>query len=257
MQYVEVAEAKESAGLRLALSIGVPGPWSQAAKYLFEVKNIPFVPVGQVAARANEALYDWTGHRNAPVAIYNDEPPRAGWYDIVMLAERIAPAPALLPTDSGLRVECLGIVTEIAGENGFAWQRRLQLIAGMRALENDDRLHRVADVLAQRYGYSAPALAQVPGRCAGILGMLAAKLTAQKTRGSAYLVGDDFTAADLYWACFSQLLRPLAHDLNPMPAPIRVLYEASDPVVVAAIDPVLLSHRDMIYEKHLSLPLEF
>ncbi len=45
--YVEVEEARGMAGLRLVLSPGVPGPWSEAAKGIFYVKKIPYIPVRQ------------------------------------------------------------------------------------------------------------------------------------------------------------------------------------------------------------------
>jgi glutathione S-transferase len=34
-EYLSVAEAREQPGLRLVLSVGVPGPWGEAAKALF------------------------------------------------------------------------------------------------------------------------------------------------------------------------------------------------------------------------------
>ena len=256
MDYVRAPEAQERHGLRLALTMGVPGPWSQAAKYVFEIKDIPFVPVGQVGGRSNDELYEWTGHRNAPIAVYDDELPRVGWHEIVALAERLRPQPSLLPADSALRAETFGVVSELASENGLAWQRRLHLIHGMYG-ETDERVHRIADTLAARYGYSPEALDDASERAADILRMLSERLERQKAGGSTYLVGDDFTAADLYWACFSQLVAPMGEDVNPMPGLLRKLYTASEPGVAEAIDPALLAHRDRIYETHLSLPLEF
>ena len=97
MEYKTVAEAKDLPGLRLALTAGGPAPWSQAAKSIFQVKHIPYIPVAQHGGQANEDLVAWTGHRNAPVAMYDKEPARTGWYEILMLAERLAPTPSLLP----------------------------------------------------------------------------------------------------------------------------------------------------------------
>ena len=68
MEYKTVAEAKDLPGLRLALTVGGPAPWSQAAKSIFQVKHIPYIPVAQHGGQANEELVAWTGHRNAPVA---------------------------------------------------------------------------------------------------------------------------------------------------------------------------------------------
>ena len=69
MDFARVEDAKDKGGLRLALTIGVPGPWSQAAKYVFETKSIPYVAVAQLGGTMNNELYDWTGHRNAPIAV--------------------------------------------------------------------------------------------------------------------------------------------------------------------------------------------
>ena len=256
MDYVNIAEARTMPGLRLVMNKGVPGPWSQSAKYVLEVKEIPYVPVAQLGGTPNDELYEWTGHRNAPIAMYDDEPARVGWHEIIALAERLEPEPALLPPDSASRAEVFGIITEIASENGFAWQRRLQLIDGLNASTNE-RVQRGGATLALRYGYSPEALARADTRAAEIVSMLAAKLQAQQAAGSEYFVGDGFTAADLYWACFSQLIAPLDESVNRMPGLIRDLYTVGDSAVGKAVDPILLAHRDRVYERHLGLPLDF
>jgi hypothetical protein len=46
VDYVKVEDARDKPGLRLALTMGVPGPWSQAAKYVFEYQGIALIPVG-------------------------------------------------------------------------------------------------------------------------------------------------------------------------------------------------------------------
>jgi glutathione S-transferase len=84
--------------------------------------------------------------------------------------------------------------------------------------------------------------------------MLAERLRAQAVAGSDYFVGDVFTAADLYWAAFSQLAAPMAEDLNPMPPGLRRAYQAP---ATLPIDPVLIAYRDRIYDRYLGLPLDF
>jgi hypothetical protein len=127
MKYLEVAEAKDLPGLRLVLTAFVPGPWGESAKKILEYKQIPYAPVAQYAGKANEALVAWTGIRNAPNAMYDDEPPRTGWYDILMLAERLAPERPLLPTGSEDRALVLGISSEICSEWGWGWARRAMM----------------------------------------------------------------------------------------------------------------------------------
>ena len=90
MEYVEPADARNLSGLRLVLTTGVPGPWGEAAKAIFAVKKLDYVPVRQTAAEDNADLVAWTGFRNAPQAIYEGEPARIGWEEILALAERLA-----------------------------------------------------------------------------------------------------------------------------------------------------------------------
>ena len=127
MKYYEVAEAKDMGGLRLVLTAMVPGPWGESAKKILDYKQIPYIPVAQHAGKENEDLVAWTGIRNAPNAMYEDEAPRTGWYDILMLAERLAPERPLLPARSEERAEVLGICAEICGEWGFGWARRAMM----------------------------------------------------------------------------------------------------------------------------------
>ena len=255
MEYANVEDAKHSDGLRIALTKGVPGPWSQAAKYLFEFKGLPFIAVEQKGGRDNPELFEWTGHRNAPVVVYNDEPPRTGWHEIIMLAERIKPEPDLVPADPSARANMFGLISEMASEGGMAWLRRLHLIEILYASASDDlRARKGPDTLAARYGYSPGLAEDGENKCRSILEMLSANLKNQAVKGSEYFIGDSFTAADLYWACFSQLVEPMAEENNPMPPLLRTAYEPPESL---SIDPVLITHRNMIYKRHLSLPLDF
>ena len=82
---------------------------------------------------------------------------------------------------------------------------------------------------------------------------LAGALT-ESTTG--YLIGDQLTAADLYWAYFSNLLAPLPDEVNPMQAASRVAYEIPGQLL-SGYDPILLAHRDFIFKTHLQQPLDF
>lgn len=259
MDYIEVEEAIGRPGLRLVLTAGVPGPWGESAKYIFGIKGIPYTPVRQLGGLPNEALARWTGSDNAPVAVYEDERPRSGWAEILLLAERLAPEPRLIPADPAERALMFGLCHEICGEQGLGWTRRLTMVHDM--LEADpplsDLMRQIGESLGRKYGYTPEAAAAAPERVAEILGVLAAQQRAQRERGRAYLVGDALSALDLYWAAFAGLLDPLPHELCPMPAPLRTSYELRDPKARAALAPSLLEHRDFIYREHLDLPLDF
>ena len=117
-RYISVEDAIPRAGLRMVVVGGVPSPWGEAAKGIFHVKGIEWAAVR--LAYDSEALKEWAGQRNGPVAICNDERPRSGWAEILLLAERLAPAPALLPADPAERALAFGLAHELMGEGGLA-----------------------------------------------------------------------------------------------------------------------------------------
>jgi glutathione S-transferase len=258
VQYLSVEEGIARPGLRLVLTRGVPGPWGELAKAIFHVKGLAYAAVAQEAGSDDAALVRWTGAANAPTAVWNDEPARTDRNGILFLAERLAPEPPLLPHAARERALCLGLADAIAGESGFGWCRRLMMVERMmRAPSLPEPLLALRDRLAWRYGWSEQAAAAAPARCAELLGLLAARLRAQAARGSRYLVGDSLSVADLSWATFAVLVRPLPPDVCPMPAQTRALYEQRHPAIEAALAPALLAHRDFVYEHHLELPIEF
>ena len=252
--YLTVAEAIPMRGLRLVLTRGVPGPWGEAAKAILHVKKIPYVKVAQVAGENDAELIRWTGAANAPTAIYEDERPRSERHAILFLAERLAPNPPLLPSDPEQRALCLGLANEVAGELGFGWCRRLMLLRADDAAPQ--QLKKLVSELSGRYGSPDFPPARAAERCAEIMRSLAKRLHEQRARGSDYLLGDTLTVADLYWATFAVMLKPLPEAQCPMPPGQREMYTARDPVLTAALDPVLLAHRDLVYERQLELPVD-
>jgi glutathione S-transferase len=251
VKYVEVEEAVDLPGLRLVLSAGVPGPWGEAAKSIFQVKRIPYTAVRQTAGTESEALRRWTGQSNAPIAVYGSEAPRSGWAEILALAERLSPEPSLIPADPDQRVRMFGLANEICAERGFGWERRLMLLTALGA-GND-----ITRTLARRYGYDEAATAAAPARTAEILLTLSKQLRAQRAEGSRYFVGECLSALDLYWAAFALMLEPLPDEHCVLHPRLRESYALRDPAVRAAADELLLEHRDFIYRTHLALPLDF
>jgi glutathione S-transferase len=257
--WIPVEKARGLPGLRLVITAGVPGPWGEAAKALFHVKRIPYTRVRQEVGAANEALRAWTGHDNAPQAVLGDEPARTVWTELIFLAERLAPEPALVPEDAALRAQMFGLIHELAGQHGLGWSRRLMLIDGTlslptSALPEGHPVREQVATLGRKYGYSREAAAAAPARVTAILRLLSEQLAAQERRGSAFLLGDRLSALDLYWAAFAVLVSPLPEAQCPIGAGLRAMYELGGPAR-AACAPALLAHRDRIYREHLELPV--
>lgn len=250
--YLSVEEAVSRPGLRMVVVGGVPSPWSESAKGILRIKGIPWTAVR--LSYDSKLLKEWAGQRSAPVAIYNDEPPRSGWADILQLAERLAPTPVLLPHDAGQREEVMQLGREICGEHGLGWTRRLALVhAGLHG--NGGFAPDVAAYLAKKYGYTAEAGASADARVGQLLKMLSVRLQAQRAAGSDYLVGTSVTAADIYSATFMALLRPLPESVCAMNSSTRMAFEQRGAQSEEALDEALLDHRAMMYERHLGLPL--
>jgi len=253
MEYVSVAEARNLPGLRLVLTAGSPGPWGEAAKALFKLRGVPFVPVQQFGMAANEELVEWTGVRNAPVAVYDNETAVSGWLDILNLAERLGSGPSLLPDEEFQRILALGLSAEIAGAGGFGWERRITMLRPDRPMPMADS----SNVITRTYGVRPEAAEPARRRVIAILGALASVLERQRGNGSDYFVGDRISAADVYWACFSQLVGPMPEERCPMGEVMRATYDYITPEIAAAVDPALMRHRDMVWERHIGLPMQF
>lgn len=248
-QYIEVREAIARSGLRMVVVGKVPSPWGEAAKGIFHIKCIDWAAVRLVYD--DDALKDWAGQRSGPVAVYNDELPRSGWQEILELAERLAPHPPLQPQDAAARAHVLALCEKFCGKSGLGWTRRLQLVhAGLQRAGGF--AERVAGYLGKKYGYD-PATAAADGeRVQRLLGEFAAALRA---RPGVYYLGDELSAADVYSATFMALFQPLPESQCAMDSGTRASLEWLDDETGAALDPILLAHRDMMYARHLESPL--
>jgi glutathione S-transferase len=229
-----------------------PSPWGEAAKGIFHVKGLDFAAVRLVYD--NEALKNWAGLLNGPVVVYDDDPPRSGWAEILMLAENLAPEPALLSLDPAARGRAILLGDKFCGRGGLGWNRRLQLVhAGLT--NNGGFTARVGGYLGNKYGYNAADAPRYSARVAELLGEFAHELKVQRAAGRPYYLGDALSAVDIYSATFMALFKPLPEEHCEMNAGVRAAFEWLDPPTRAALDPILLEHRDMMYARHLALPL--
>jgi len=251
-EYIGVDEAISRGGLRMVVVGGVPSPWGEAAKGILHVKRIEWAAVR--LAYDSEPLKRWAGQRSGPIAIYENEAPRARWDEILLLAERLAPSPALLPADPAQRALVLELSGGLCGEHGLGWWRRLQLVhAGLNGASGFPEP--VARYLGKKYGYTPEAGVAAGSRVVEMLGALTARLSAQRAAGTRYLVGDSLTAADIYSATFAAMFRPLPVAQCAMESSTRAAFETCDAATRDALDPILFEHRDAMYRDHLELPL--
>jgi len=269
LNYATIADARRMSGLRIVLgAYADPGMWREACKGICHVKGLSYTPVVTASAGRSDAefgldgadseLYAWTAQSSAPVMIWNDERPRSSWIGQLYLAERLAPAPSLIPPATADRVRMFGLAHELCGEQGFGWMGRLLLVEiGVQALPADSPERAFWLRFGHKYGYSAAASAAAPARMAECMRQLDAQLAAGQAHGGRFFFGDAVCALDIYWATFLGLIDPLPEELCPMASAFRPLYTNAHPALRAALSPRLRAHRDFIYREFLELPVVF
>jgi glutathione S-transferase len=251
MRFVTLDEARSAPGLRLVVTAGVPSPWSETAKSCFDAKGIDYLAV-RLTPRDGDTRA-WTNRHNAPVAMYDDEPPRSGWAEIVALAERLEERAGLVPRSHDDRVVMWGIAHEILGESGLVWSLRLEAIhQGLTSGGARGFPERAARYLAAKYGYHPSRVEVARDRIRSTLAMLARRLDG----GPRYVVGGALSAADICVATALGVLAPLPHEDCAMLPDFRRAYETWAPEIAAAVAPSLVAHRDFIYRQHLVLPVQ-
>ena len=233
-------------GLRLALTAGVPAPYSMSARAILDLKGVNYVPVLQVGGGENAELVGWTRHRNAPVAVYENEAPRIGWLEILNLAERLGQGDPLLPSDREQRMQMVALTNELIGQGGWVWQMRLLMLG----LVGADQVEAAAaeNPMYTDYGFSEASHEQARARAVESIEAFGDHARGQLAK-SRYLIGDALSALDVYWVYFSQLMKTLPEDVCATKAWLRQSYEAGS-AICGVVVPELIEHRDWILAKH-------
>jgi glutathione S-transferase len=194
---------------------------------------------------------------NVPVVVYGDQPARTHWAAITALAARLAGPDVVLPTEVAARAETMGLLHELAGEEGLGWNARLVMIdvslntAGSRGFPLP-----VGQRLAKRYGYAPDDMQFVRGRVEQQLQLLHARLRAQQRLGHAYLGGAHVSALDIYLATFLTPLSEITVEDCPGLAPVlRQAFSCAHEALGALVPTELAAHRRMIFERHLTWPI--
>lgn len=253
MKYLSPGEIIEASGLRLVLVQHMPSPWGQATKAMMEYKGLDFIVAPWEGGGENAELVAWAGNHGAPIVAWNEEEPITRWDDILFLLERLAPQKALIPEDRDQRALVLGLSYEICGQLGLAWNRRLSMFAPMVA---SGQASEGFVEMAKRYGSSEDDVMRADERQVATLNALAERLKTQQAAGSDYFVGNDISAVDFYWAAFSNLFDLLPPEKCPVPEQARPMFTGMSDSVRAAVDPILITHRDRIMASHFKLPME-
>ena len=204
-----------------------------------------------------------------PVLWVNDERPRSCWLEQLEVIERIgAPStPRLLPRAPTEHAEAVGYIHLMMGERGFFWMRRL--------------LHRpptpaMAEGLLRKYHHAGDLEAAAP-RVLELIRFFDGVLERQERRAAAngaagspvYLVGDELSAADVYWAVGAGMLviHPAqelvaADEQNAYNATWRTSaqflrgFQATNQRFEEAITDRLRAHQDMVIRSHCKYPLK-
>lgn len=247
MKYVSINEAINAGGLRLVLVQGMPSAWGVAVRAMMAYKALDFTLGPQLPMQENPELLAWSGTNSGPVVAYDDEAPINRWDEILHLLERLAPEKPLVPEKATERIQLFGIGHEICGELGFGWNRRLDMMRPAPGQEASD--------FGKKYGYRDAEGEMANPRVIGFMTELATMLKAQKAKGSNYIVGESVTAVDFYWAAFSNfVVLQSANDIM-LDASIRPMFENTPTEVTAAVDPILIEHRDRMMSTYFGVPL--
>ncbi|MEM7466573.1 MAG: hypothetical protein AAF387_06765 [Pseudomonadota bacterium] len=246
MKYVDINDAIKADGLRIVIVKAMPSAWGVAAKAMIDFKGLDYLCAHQIPMGDNPELLAWSGTNSGPVVAWNAEQPLNRWDDILLLLERLAPEKPLVPEDAAGRMALFGIGHEICGELGFGWNRRIDL---MRPAAGE-----APGPFAQKYRYRDADAAVANTRVIAVMGELAARLKNQKENGSDYLIGNSVTAADFYWAAFSNFVVLQPAEEMPVNPNARPMFENTPAEILDAIDPVLLEHRDHITRTYYKLP---
>ncbi len=250
-RFVSIAEARAADGLRMATLRKIPSPWQEAAKGIFHIKGLECVYAAQAESDVDNAIADWAGDSSIPVVAYQKEKLRTGWVEILLLAERLAPGPALIPADARQRALMLGLSHEICGEMGIGWcMRLLMLRASMDHSDDTSIPPEPAAQMAAKYGFNPTDVAIAEDRVVAVLGMLDEQLGSRE-----YFLDDQLTALDVYWATFANLLQPLDEEQLPMSGFMRNIYATRNERVLEALTPALREHQHRTYARHLELPV--
>ena len=247
----EAANMKE--GVRITFIPGLQAIYAEALKNICYVKKIeiirvlhPFMGTDKVTGKDRQAeLYALTSQTSLPTMLYKEERPRNVWIEQLALAEKIGSpdSKSLIPENFKERADMFGLCSIVLGEDGLVWN--------MRILSDSP--------LARKYGYSVEASSEAPNKIAEIIKLIDTKLSAQKEKGSKFLIGDSLSAVDIYWSTVSMTVLPASLKIMPKTKQNEGMLLAFEgiskiPQIAEATSELIHSHRDYILKTYCETP---
>mmetsp|Transcript_115535 Transcript_115535/g.326591 ORF Transcript_115535/g.326591 Transcript_115535/m.326591 type:complete len:234 (-) Transcript_115535:218-919(-) len=172
LTFVPLEEAARMSGLRVTFIPGLPAVYSECLKNVLDYKKVPYTrvlhPPFKPGSESQEFLYMLTAQRSLPTMLYNDERPRNSWIEQVVLADKLGEGPSLIPSLGEDRVLMFGLMSELLGEDGLIWRKRLLFGKGP---------------FTEKYGYTDSAAAEAPAKLAESLRLFVERLEKQKKAG--------------------------------------------------------------------------
>lgn len=222
---------------RLRLLENYVSPWSERLRWVLALKNLSYERREYHAERDKEDLERTTGLCTVPVLWADDE--LIGDSDIAVdWLEAQHPTPRLLPDDVGVRVQIRA--WEITATQMLAPFARLIAIGRFKKMG----FKTLGEQSANKYNWSPDAEAHAQRALCPFLTDLALTLMSRR-----YLVGDEFTRADLTMACMLMpLLGAPPDELFDLTAGMRSLFGI--PLGQQPSLAPLHAWRDSIYQRH-------
>lgn len=252
--FIEFEEAQKGPDRLILTSVDkIPSPWTESVKGLLHVQEIEFSVLR--LQPMNPEFHAWAGSASAPALRVPGAAPMTHWSDILLYVDALPGPKKLLPNHAQLRSQCVGFIHELCAPMGLGWCRRLMGIHAGMSGEGGGYPKPIAGYLAKKYGYDSNQVEKAPARVVALLKMLTTQLRTQQDQGSRFYFGDELSAVDIYSAAFMAIFSPLPESTCPMNPMIRSGFEALDESTRAALDPLLLEHRDYVYREFLELPV--
>ena len=248
MHIVDLEGARRLGGLRLVLIREIPSPWSEAARMVFDAKQVTYTAVPHRIG--DEALRAWTGAHNAPVAVYDDRPPLTHWADILELAEEIAPEPALCPESMGQRSIQFALSHQVLGCRGLVWHSRLLLIdCSLKSGGERGFPLGLARLLAGKYGYQLGTSESSRAQIGQIFGLLLSHLEASRREYTRFFFGGEISALDIHVATALSPFYPPGSERFVTSDVARSWFGSAKEQVNVVVPPLLLEHRERVFER--------